>query len=90
MKTFSWSRLAASRAKNEKKILEKKKELSCWGKKQQSTSNLHRVLNNNNSGRSLFGDDHDDEWQTRRANDDVGNHATAVAKNPVVVFNEHF
>lgn len=48
------------------------------------------VLNNNNSGRSLFGDDHDDEWQTRRANDDVGNHATAVAKNPVVVFNEHF
>jgi len=46
--------------------------------------------NNNNSGRSLFGDDHDDEWQTRRANDDVGNHATAVAKNPVVVFNEHF
>jgi hypothetical protein len=52
---------------------------------------LSALLNNNNSGRSLFGDDHDDdEWQTRRANDDVGNHATAVAKNPVVVFNEHF
>jgi hypothetical protein len=45
MKTFSWSRLAASRAKNEKKNFgEEEGALSCWGKKQQSTSNLHPEL----------------------------------------------
>jgi hypothetical protein len=94
--------LLLSHAKNKKKILccEKKSSFRDLGKKTAKRSKVARLTHRAQRARfkqqqqqqraRAFGDDHDDEWQTRHADDDVGNHATAVAKNPVVIFNEHF